>query len=139
LWFTHGTCGTLEWEEIAAPTNVEPKAKVQQRPIRIIDDGTDDADEGDGPQQFWERSVSNLAGDAISMEASWTRQHGAAWRDFTVPSHLPALAVEAADAWNSLAEQLDARVMPATAPATTSDDYPDMPDFLRRAPKDAVA
>jgi hypothetical protein len=134
LWFTHGTCGTLEWEEIAAPAKVEPKAKVQQRPIQIIDDGTDGADQGDGPQQFWERSVSNLAGDAISMEAFWTRQHGAAWRDFTVPSHLPALAREAADAWNSLAEQLDARVVPVTAPATAA-DY--MPESLRRTPETA--
>jgi hypothetical protein len=98
LGFLHGTCGTLEWQEIATPAKVEPKPKVQQRPIQIIDDGTDGADQGDGPQQFWERSLANVAGVAISLEASWTRQHGAAWRDFPVSRDLATLAREAADA-----------------------------------------
>src|SRR5262249_6087291 len=68
-------------------------------------------------------------------------------------------AQEAAAAWTSLAEQLAARAAPATeakapepepapvvenpwvppAPATTADDYPDMPDCIRRAPRGVAA
>jgi hypothetical protein len=130
--FLHGTCGTFDWEEIAAPAKVELKPKVQQRPIQIIDDGTDGADQGDGPQQFWERSLANVAGIAISLEEFWTRQHGAAWRDFPVSRDLATLARKAADVWSSLAEQLDARVVPVT-PTTDTDDYPDLPASLNRA------
>jgi hypothetical protein len=139
LSFMHGTCGTLEWEEITAAAKVEPKPKVQRKPTARVNDGTDDADEANGPQQFWERSLSAHASDAIALEAFWTRQHGAAWRDFPVSRDLATLAREAADAWNSLSEQLDARVVSATAPATAADDYPDMPEFLKRAPKDVAA
>jgi hypothetical protein len=110
----------------------EPKPKVKQGPSRIID-------EVDDPERLWDRSVSNLAGDAITMEASWTRQHGAAWRDFPVSRDLATLAREAAAAWTSLAEQLDARVVPANTPAAADDGYPDLPDSLRRAPKDVAA
>jgi hypothetical protein len=139
LEFVHGACGTLEWEEIGAPAKVQLKPKVQQGPIPIIDDGTDDAGPSDGPQQFWERSLAKVAGVAISLEEFWTRQHGAAWRDFPVSRDLATLAREAADAWNSLAEQLDARVVPVTAPATDTDDYPDLPASLNRAQWGAAA
>jgi hypothetical protein len=119
----------------ATPTTTEAEPKVQQRPVPIIDDDTDGADEGDGPQQFWERSLANMAGDAISLEAAWTRQHGAVWKEFPVPRDLATLAREAADAWNSLAEQLDARVVSATTPTATAADVGlDVPDNLRPAP-----
>jgi hypothetical protein len=126
--------------------------------LRQIDamakDGTDVADEGDGPQQFWERSLSNHAGDAVALEAMWTRQHGAAWRDFPVSPDLVTLAREAAAAWTSLAEQLAARAAPATeakAPVpepkpvveTNSGadpwaDYPDLPAACNRAQQGAA-
>jgi hypothetical protein len=81
-----------------------------------------------------------MAGDAISLEAFWTRQHGEAWRSYPVASHLVTLAEQAADAWRDLARSLKARSAEAapSAPAT-ADDYPDMPDFLRRTQKDAAA
>jgi hypothetical protein len=50
------------------------------------------------------------------------------------------LAEQAADAWRELARSLKARSVEAAPSATaTTDDYPDMPDFLRRTPKKAAA
>jgi len=134
----------------------EPEPKVK-RGSRIIPEVLDD-------ERLWDRSASDLAGNAMTMEASWTRQFGAAWRDFPVSPSLAGLAREAADAWTFLAEQLAARAAPATdakapepepapvvettcgenpwvppAPATTADDYPDMPDCIRRAPREVAA
>jgi hypothetical protein len=116
------------------PSTVTADPKVT---IPLIDDGTDDADEGDGPQQFWQRSLANMAGDAIALEAAWTRQHGAAWRSFPVSRDLATLAREAADAWISLADQLDARVapvVPTSTAAAPADDGLDIPASLRREP-----
>ena len=84
----------------------EPEPKVK-RGSRIIPEVLDD-------ERLWDRSASDLAGNAMTMEASWTRQFGAAWRDFPVTPGLAGLARDAADAWNSLAEQLAARAAPAT-------------------------
>src|SRR6516225_11929875 len=84
----------------------EPEPKVK-RGSRIIPEVLDD-------ERLWDRSASDLAGNAMTMEASWTRQSGAAWRDFPVTPGLAGLARDAADAWNSLAEQLAARAAPAT-------------------------
>jgi hypothetical protein len=121
---------------------IPPKLEPTTDPFDLFDSGND-ATPGDGPQQFWERSLANHAGDAIALEAFWTRQHGAAWRDFPVSRDLATLAREAADAWISLAGQLDARVVAAAVPATTcgenpwvapaTDDGLDIPDRLRRA------
>ena len=76
----------------------EPEPKVK-RGSRIIPEVLDD-------ERLWDRSASDLAGNAMTMEASWTRQFGAAWRDFPVSPSLAGLAREAADAWTFLAEQL---------------------------------
>ena len=128
----------------------EPEPKVK-RGSRIIPEVLDD-------ERLWDRSASDLAGNAMTMEASWTRQFGAAWRDFPVTPGLAGLAREAADAWNSLAEQLAARAAPATeakapapeaepapAAAAAADDYWDkhvgpVPGFLDRTlPQGAAA
>jgi hypothetical protein len=57
----------------------------------------------------WQRSLANLAGDAIAMPAYWTREFGD-WKKFKAPSDLVTLAIQAAKAWTELARQL------ATAP-----------------------
>jgi len=62
----------------------------------------------DTPEQFWQRSLSNLAGDAIAMRAYWTRQFGE-WEKFEVPSNLVTVAEQAADAWTKLAATIKAR------------------------------
>ena len=123
-------------ERAATTAKVGAEPKVQW-PTDPFDDEHADSKT---PQDFWQCSLANMAGDAISLEAFWTRQHGEAWRSYPVPSHLVTLAEQAADAWRELARSLKARSAEAapSAPATT-DDYPDMPDFLRRTPKKAAA
>lgn len=59
----------------------------------------------DTQEQHWQRSLSNLAGDAISMRAYWTREFGK-WEKFETPSQLVKLAGEAARAWAKLASDL---------------------------------
>jgi hypothetical protein len=88
----------------------KPQAKVQPKPVPVVEG---DADEG-SPEQRWEQSVNYRVEEAIEMEMLWTREHGAAWRDFPVSSQLAASVREAAEAWRSLADQLDARIAAAT-------------------------
>lgn len=59
----------------------------------------------DTPQDFWRRSVSVMAGDAIAMRASWSRNYGD-YTKFKASTELVTLAEQAADAWRELAEQL---------------------------------
>jgi hypothetical protein len=65
-------------------------------------------DDCDGPQEFWERSLANHAGDAAALRANWTRQFGD-WQAFEVPTDVLALAREAAAEWAAIVEQLEAR------------------------------
>ena len=90
-------------------------------------------------EERWQRSVSNMAGEAISLDSYYTREFGAEWRNFAVPSHILKLAKQAADAWASLAAQLASyeasRPKACTpAPAAPSADLDDIPEFLRRTP-----
>jgi hypothetical protein len=62
----------------------------------------------DTPQDFWQRSLSNLAGDSITMEALWKRLFGD-WEKFEVTSDLVTLAEQAAEAWSKLAANLRSR------------------------------
>jgi len=63
------------------------------------------------PQEFWERSAANMAGEAISLRAYWTRQFGK-WEKCEKPSHLATLARQAADEWNAIAEDLSRKATP---------------------------
>jgi hypothetical protein len=60
-------------------------------------------------EERWHRSLGNLAGDAISLEAYWTRQFGEDWQRFAVPDDLVTLAQNAAQAWANVAKQLKGR------------------------------
>jgi Protein of unknown function (DUF3102) len=71
-----------------------------------IDPIQEPCDDCETEQDFWQRSLSNLAGDAISMPAFWKRQFGAGWKKFKVTSDLVTLAKQAAEAWNELANEL---------------------------------
>lgn len=67
-----------------------------------------DADE-DTSEEQWHRSVENLAGESVALQAMWTRIFGKDWKTYSVPSELAALAREAADAWKQIASDLDKR------------------------------
>ena len=56
-------------------------------------------------EEHWERSLSNLPGDAISMRSYWSREFGK-WEKFKVSSSLVTLAKQAAAAWTKLAADL---------------------------------
>lgn len=62
----------------------------------------------DTPEAHWQRSASNLAGDAISMRAYWTREFGD-WEKFEVPASLVVVAKQAAQAWAQLSKELAKR------------------------------
>jgi hypothetical protein len=124
-----------------SPAKAEPK----------VEPTTIDVDNNEcSRQQLWECSLQLSTNGAITLEACWTDNYGEAWRSFPVSSEFATLARRAADAWRSLAEQLEARVAPAAAataatePRPTSqtaaaadtyaDGWPVMPECVRRVP-----
>jgi hypothetical protein len=62
----------------------------------------DECDDCANDQERWQRSLGNMAGEAVSLDAYWTRQFGE-WKKFDVPSELVTLARQAAEAWEKLA------------------------------------
>jgi hypothetical protein len=80
----------------------------------------------DTAQQRWEFSLRNLAGDAISLSAFWSREFGN-WKRFNVASDLVTLAQQAADAWKQLARELKDK-------APHYDDNLSIPESLRQVP-----
>jgi hypothetical protein len=75
------------------------------------DDSEDDG--GNSPTEQWERSLSNMAGDAISIRAFWNKTFGKEWENFEVPSAVVTLAKQAAKEWTELAADLTKRRSPA--------------------------
>ncbi|MGY4318996.1 hypothetical protein [Bradyrhizobium sp. JR3.5] len=57
-------------------------------------------------QERWHRSLSNMAGEAISLPAYWTQQFDKDWQTFDVPADVLTLAKQAAEAWNDIVESL---------------------------------
>jgi Winged helix-turn-helix DNA-binding len=54
----------------------------------------------------WQRSLGNVAGDAVALRAFWTREFGD-WQTFEAPSSPVTLAKQAAEAWTQLARDLE--------------------------------
>jgi hypothetical protein len=52
-----------------------------------------------------------MAGEAISLRASWRKEFGD-WEKFKAPSDLITLAKQAADEWAAIASQLDLSIPP---------------------------
>lgn len=97
----------------------ERERKAKEIPVRDVTD-PDDSDlltadnvvplnlatpTGAAEEERWQRSLGNLAGDAVSIRAFWTREFGE-WEKFQAPSDLVTLAAQAAQAWTSLAADL---------------------------------
>lgn len=81
------------------------KSYPARKPPQASDPIQETCDDCDTPEQHWQRSLGNLAGDAISMSAYWSRQFGK-WQRFDVPSSLVSLVEQAAKAWSELASNL---------------------------------
>jgi hypothetical protein len=69
----------------------------------------DDCDDCNNDTERWERSLSNMAGDAISIRAFWNKTFGKEWETFQVPSTAVTLAKQAAKEWTELAADLTKR------------------------------
>jgi hypothetical protein len=57
-------------------------------------------------QEQWQRSLSNMASEAISLSAYWTHLFGKDWQKFEVTSDVLTLAKQAAAAWNDIVESM---------------------------------
>jgi len=90
----------------AAAQPPKPKTSVVDTPADPIIERCPDCAT---PEEEWQRSLTSLASDAISLPAFWSRQFGDDWKHFTVTSELVALAQQAADTWSKLASELGAR------------------------------
>ena len=69
----------------------------------------DTSDSCNNSAERWERSLSNVAGELISLRAFWTREFGEEWETFGVPSAAVTLAKQAAKEWTELAADLTKR------------------------------
>jgi hypothetical protein len=103
---------TREAAKAGFPLN-SGKTKSQQQQVSRDTDSPgpteDDCDDCDNAEQRWERSLGNVAGDAISLCSFWTREFGEEWENFEVPSTAVTLAKQAAKAWTELATNLTKR------------------------------
>jgi hypothetical protein len=77
---------------------------VSPKPEMPLDDSPSDT-----PEQQWQRSVANMAGEAISLMPFWSRTFGKNWESFEVPSDLMTLTQQAADSWVKIADKLISR------------------------------
>lgn len=73
--------------------------------LRVVQDD-EASDDFDTPEDFWQRSLGNMAGEAISLEDFWSDKFGD-WRKFQVTSDLVTLAKQASEAWGKLAKSLE--------------------------------
>jgi hypothetical protein len=88
------------------------KSKASPKPsLRASDPIQEDCTDCDTLEQYWQRSLGNLAGDAISMRSFWTREFGK-WQKFEAPSSLVTLAKQAAKVWTELAAELAKQEFP---------------------------
>lgn len=63
----------------------------------------------DTEEDFWQRSLGNMAGDAVALADQWTQQFGD-WQRFEVTSDLVVLARQASDAWGNLAKIMETKL-----------------------------
>jgi hypothetical protein len=107
------------WEKRPKPyldeDEPDPPAASEDADVSEDESPADDSDEttpdekkpsdGDTAEQQWQRSLGNIAGDQIALQAFWTREFGD-WEKFEVPSDLSTLAKQAAYAWTELAAKI---------------------------------
>lgn len=92
-----------------------PKRATQKKPKprHVIDTPSDPIVEPctdcDTQEEEWQRSLSNMAGDAISLPAFWSRQFSEDWSKFKVTGEMLTLAEDAAATWSKLAIDLKRR------------------------------
>ncbi len=99
---------TAEIPQLEKTIGVDGKARKKRNRLDSVTGNKPIAEDAvDTPQDFWQCSLANLAGDAISMEAFWKCEFGD-WEKFEVTSEQVTLAEQAAEAWTNLAAKLKA-------------------------------
>lgn len=66
----------------------------------------EDCDDCNTDEERWQRSFRNMAGDATTARAYWTRQFGK-WQDFEKPSDLLRLAKQVVREWEEIVVVLE--------------------------------
>jgi hypothetical protein len=85
------------------------KKKAVPRGADYSEPTEEDCEDCNNDSERWERSLSNMAGDAISIRAFWDKTFGKEWTEFDVPSTAVTLAKQAAKEWTELAADLTKR------------------------------
>jgi ParB-like chromosome segregation protein Spo0J len=116
-----------EAEQVAAAAKPKPakvakpkKPKTETTTSLASDPIEEPCDDCNTEEERWQRSLGNMAGDAVSLPSYWTREFGE-WEKFEVPTSLVTLVKQAAKAWAKLEADL-----------TTSDDPLAVPERLKR-------
>lgn len=78
--------------------SVKPRAQIIEEPENC-----------DTEEDFWRRSLGNMAGDAVALTDQWSHQFGD-WQKFEVTSDLVTLAKQASEAWGNLAKILETKL-----------------------------
>ena len=88
-----------------APKPKKGKAKKTGAVMLVSDTPCDDCTT---EQERWQRSVMNMAGEAVSLPAYWSLQFPN-WKAFPITTDLIKLARQAADVWTALASDFERR------------------------------
>jgi hypothetical protein len=90
-----------KWRSIQSMLGKKVASATKPAPSEPTEEDYDGSD-----SEQWERSLSNMAGDAISIRAFWNKTFGKEWENFEVPSTAVTLAKQAAKEWTELAADL---------------------------------
>jgi hypothetical protein len=96
-----------KWRSIQSTLEKKVASATKPAPSEPTEDDSEDG--GNSATDQWERSLGNMAGDAISIRAFWDKTFGKEWKTFEVPSTAVTLAKQAAQEWTWLADDLIAR------------------------------
>jgi hypothetical protein len=107
-----------------APKLPEPKAKPNAKPQPIVLLTDTPCTDCGTRQEFWQRSVFNMAGEAVSLTAYWKQQFGSDWEKFEVPSDMLTLVRQAVEEWQGILENLVNRKEGRVAPQNSNQPQP---------------
>jgi DUF3102 family protein len=95
--------------DTAKGRNHRPKRNGKTSPPHADDPVQEPCEDCTTPEETWQRSLVNIAGDMLSMRAFWTRQFGD-WEKFNVTSDLVTLAEQASEELIQLSKMLRKRI-----------------------------
>lgn len=94
---------------VIAAREAREKAVVRKRDRRPTDPVEENHADQITEADRWQRSLLNLAGDAIVLQDYWNREFLGQWKQFPVTQQLIEIARGAGDAWHAVAAELSKR------------------------------